>query len=359
MRLSCRFFSLLRMAFLLLLLGIPCSASWGQTPSQQSAQLPTKWNDAVRSLAEKIAAAAAPSHAIALQVKNISALSSTEASAIQAALKIELERRNFHVTSDSASERQVDLTLSEGYADLVWVAEIRQGETEQTVMDSVPKGLGQAGQFNQPAVALQKTFIWEQSVKMLDFVILPSDPSDAPSSLVVLEPDRLAEYRYAEAHWQFDQSIPIPREKPWARDLSGSIDLNARTIHLADVKCSGELGHLETVSCNATSSSDESRSQPPLKLPGSEVGDAIMVGLACGGTEMALATGTGDWTQPDSIQGYEIADGQSTASGIPLETDGPVTSLESAGMQGKARVVIHNLKKGNYDAYIVTATCSH
>ncbi len=76
---------------------------------------------------------------------------------------------------------------------------------------------------------------------------------------------------------------------------------------------------------------------------------------------MILASGTGDWTQPDSIQGYVSSDpqGQAVASGDPVAFDGPVVSLQPAGKEGSARAVARNLKTGNYEAYIVTATCSY
>jgi hypothetical protein len=89
-------------------------------------------------------------------------------------------------------------------------------------------------------------------------------------------------------------------------------------------------------------------------------GDAAGVSLQCDGRPVVLATGKEDWTHSDFIQGYEMeANGQgATASGNPTEFGGPVTSLWWTGIEGVARAVVHNLKTGNYEAYIVTATCS-
>ena len=74
-----------------------------------------------------------------------------------------------------------------------------------------------------------------------------------------------------------------------------------------------------------------------------------------------LSTGTGDWTQPDSIQGYLLSSltGDAVPSGAAIEMEGPVVALQRVGRQSAARAVVHNLKTGNYEGYIVTATCGN
>ena len=71
-------------------------AACGQAPGASSAQLeervaspalPAAWNDGVKALAEKIAAAVKPSRAISLEIKNISSLGPVDVEAIRAGLK--------------------------------------------------------------------------------------------------------------------------------------------------------------------------------------------------------------------------------------------------------------------------------
>jgi hypothetical protein len=67
-----------------------------------------------------------------------------------------------------------------------------------------------------------------------------------------------------------------------------------------------------------------------------------------------------DWTQPDSLQAYLVEDFREggEASGSAIEFDGPVLALHGEG-QNTLRAIVRNLKTGNYEGYIVTATCNH
>jgi hypothetical protein len=46
-------------------------------------------------------------------------------------------------------------------------------------------------------------------------------------------------------------------------------------------------------------------------------------------------------------------------SGNTLEFDGPVMALQADPEGSSARAVVRNLKTGEYEAYIVTATCGN
>jgi hypothetical protein len=86
--------------------------------------------------------------------------------------------------------------------------------------------------------------------------------------------------------------------------------------------------------------------------------DTATIGPACNRDLAALATGTTDWTQPDSIQGFVSESGRMKESGVPIEMDGPVLAIYPSESLGSARAVVRSLKTGNYEGYIVTATCS-
>ena len=74
-----------------------------------------------------------------------------------------------------------------------------------------------------------------------------------------------------------------------------------------------------------------------------------------------LVTGNGDWTQPDSIQGIELANPQAApvASSDPMGMDGPVISFWAPPNENDARAIVYNLKTNHYEGYVVTATCTH
>jgi hypothetical protein len=91
-------------------------------------------------------------------------------------------------------------------------------------------------------------------------------------------------------------------------------------------------------------------------VPGSETGEAVLLKADCGDAQTALASGNGDWSQPDTLRGYLLRKKSATASGAALDFDGPVLAL-TAGADGEARAVVLNLKTGNYEGYSVSATC--
>ena len=72
-----------------------------------------------------------------------------------------------------------------------------------------------------------------------------------------------------------------------------------------------------------------------------------------------LVTGAGDWTGPDRIQLYQIADKQANAVGEPLQFPGPILSLWPSADFQSARVVVHDLQTGMYEASIVSIGCGN
>jgi len=86
--------------------------------------------------------------------------------------------------------------------------------------------------------------------------------------------------------------------------------------------------------------------------------DIAMIKTACNREWQVLVTGTGDRTQPDHIQIYEIKDRRAMPVGQPLEFPGPILALWPSTDMRSARVVSRNLQTGMYEASIVSVTCS-
>ena len=90
----------------------------------------------------------------------------------------------------------------------------------------------------------------------------------------------------------------------------------------------------------------------------SGLGDEVAtINTGCNDEWQVLVTGTGDWTQADLIQIYEIHDSQAIAVGRPLDFPGPILALWSANDLKSARVVSLNLQTGMYEGSIITVTC--
>lgn len=333
-------------------------AQSAQTPPTAQAQLPAKWDEAVRALAEKIASAAGSSRTISFELKNISSLDSSAASQVRQAIESELAGRGFKPV---ASGLRVRLTLSEGAEGYIWVAECEVADGTKLAIVSAPKEAIGAADQAKASLSLDKRLVWKQSGKFLDFALF-TRPVGSYSTLVILEPERLAYYRSEDSQWQFWKSVPIPLSGPWPRDLRGRIGSSneIETPWLPGVQCSGDLEDPEKIQCGPLRKRllvDRMK----LNVPGHEQDELAGIWTKCGADWVVLASGSGDWTQPDVIQGYFLADLQARAvpSGEPLGLDGPVMDLHTEGRELAARAIVRNLKTGKYEAYIVTATCAH
>jgi hypothetical protein len=328
--------------------------------AQSTPALPAQWNDAVETLAGKISTVAGRSKAVSLVVKNVSSLKSSEAAAIRQRLEDDLIERGFHVEKDSSAETTVTLTLSESAHAYVWVAEWPAGDTRRVELVSAPKIEDLSGHRSGASLTLGNKLIWQQPGKFIDFAVVTTGGPD--SMLIVLEPDRLAYYHSGDLlSWQFSRSVPISHSSAWplwARDARGFIDLRNDSGFLPGIVCRQILDP-EKTRCDFQDQKPVFPGQG-LSLPGREENETALLAERCGDDRVALSTGHGDWTQPDSIQGYLLAGlADARPSGAPIQLEGPVISLIADTDQGSARVVVRNLKTGNYEAYVVTTNCGH
>lgn len=330
------------------------------------AKLPSEWNDAVRGLAEKIAAAAAPAHSLALDAKNNSMLSAADASAVCAALAAELTRRHFTIlpfASPSRADAKVKLSLGNGGDGFVWVAEVRRGtENEaQVIMVSPPVLADRSpGNFESSPGFLQRQ-VWQQPEKFLDFALLPAGHPGA-SHLVILEPDRLAFYAPGESQWQLQRAVHIPHVAPWPRDLVGHIDVPAGTVSLPGVNCEGDFERPETLQCTVAAK-EKGLATPAdaehLEINGRDA-DFVALGKVCDALgSISLVTGAGDWTEPDELRAYDTEG----SGGYPVDIDltlsfaGPILAHFVSDDGKSARIVSRNLQTGMYEASIVSIIC--
>jgi hypothetical protein len=376
--------------------------------AQSVAQIPAEWNKPLDSLADKVAAAAKPAKSFSLNVKNISSLSGTDVAGLREELVADLVARKFRITEKGPSDAQLQLTLSESVGDYVWVAEIRRGDAREVVMVSVRKT--NVGALNGSGVTLtvQRNLLQARDAPFLDFSKV--DLSGARGSLWrILEASELT---------GFGVAAPI-RQLHISRDPRGrlSIDKTGRVeAHVGEIQCISVGASL--IECSSPDSSPAwlfedglaspyvvgrnyfagftsgstgfSQSLPPFfsaatfvfdhgsasiltELDGkarlyessatptatfSGWGDDIApITTTCGSGWHVLVTGTGDWTQADVIQVYELKGHQAVASGPPLKFPGPILALWASGDGKSARVVSRNLQTGEYEASIVSVSC--
>lgn len=410
---SHRVLPLLKAALIILMLW----AAGNPLAAQTSNQLPSNWNDAVHTLAGKIYEALDASRTISIEVDNISSLRVTDAAGIKQELESDLGRRGIRTSSDAAAEVQIKLTLSEGVEGYVWVAEIRKGEALQVAIVSASKSAN-GGTASIPSMSVQRNVLWVQAEKMLDFTVRPFLNGNSTVETALL-PDRIIVYEAGSEESRGPISLSALSNIQPSRDLRGQLMESSDhqlKPYVANSTCTsgGGAGFFcgeqlaggwpfpdgwaakfvagRNYFNGFTDLNDKSKQARFFSAATVSVTDGgfsrILTGLdgkarwyvdsrnpsaifegwgddiatirpGCDHGWQVLVTGTGDWTQSDQIQLYEISGQQAVAIGQPLEFPGPILSLWPSADNKSARVVSRNMKTGMYEASIVSVTCGN
>ncbi|MHB8485045.1 MAG: hypothetical protein ACYDCM_04825 [Candidatus Acidiferrales bacterium] len=379
---------------------------------------------AARELARKIAASVGAAIqgklTIAPNFVNLSSLPSFEFQKACGALHEEIEQQTkaFHAaSSQEIPPASVSVTLAENLRDFLWIAQLTQGQSQQTFFVSVPREMVARENQPNPSVTLQKQFLLSQHEPILDADFLAVSPGSAPS-LLVLQPGRVALFAQQNGAWQLQSEASIAHAASWPRDVRGRLQQGA----------DGEEAVLLGVICNITVSSALSASCKPgnagwlfsagflraftllpmaaangntftfpalgsqdfyslaviappassgaavpliattpngraLLFEGSSTPVAFFSGW---GSDVAalysttraplplLATHAGDWTVPDSIQAFDIIDREPVAISGEINFAGPITALWSED-ENTVLAVSRNIKTGMYEAYFIRA----
>jgi hypothetical protein len=390
--------------------------TWAQSSPQPAAQLPPVWNDAVARLASKIGSIAGSPGTISLTVKNSSSLTDADVAAISQALRVELKRLRFSVVPESSAQTHALVTLSEGTEGYVWVAQVQNTDAERLAMVTVTKANDIT---SGPLPVIARNLVWEQPDPFLDFE-WHEFAGGVTSTTTVLEFGNVRHYLFARTTSSTPlrdllqpgsalkatgdprgEFIDTPTNKGGAM-VSGALCVSSTSWVCGDpsggvwplwygiggrfaagrnyftgldfgegvskVKqipfYSVSFMHFEdggefwiTTELDGKARLYEGLNTPTAIFSG--WGDDIAtIKTACNREWQVLVTGTGDRTQPDHIQIYEIKDRRATPVGQPLEFPGPILALWPSNDMRSARVVSRNLQTGMYEASIVSVTCS-
>jgi len=373
-----------------------------------------QWDAPARELAEKIVAHAQSRSSLSLTVKNMSSLPPSRVTEVQRAIESELRRRGIGLVERERAIDQARVTFSETASDYLWVAEVGHDDSWEVVMVRVPV---LAPSERAPAtLTLRRVTLWSQPAPMLDVV------STADGGLLVLGRDSVALYRVQDRKWQLAGAAPLTHQWPWPRDLRGRLVIETGgsfRAYLPSVQCAGSIQPQLGLACQA---SDDPWPLSPdvnaffsgrrnfftgaVKLArGSQAGDlgafysaamfpqgergfwivaftdgsaklinaqgqvvtafngwgSDVAGIAsdCGSGWQVLTARATDGTLPDALTAYEIVNRDAVEAAPPLEFAGPVTALWSASDGRSATAISHNLTTGDYEAFSVSAVCSH
>lgn len=333
----------------------------------------------------------------------------------------ELRTRGLRTVADTSFDVKVRITLSQDLVERMWLAEYEIEGTRTVLMTPFQRTSLDVQPWMNGA-HLDRELIFSDNSPFLDFIECQKLTKETCGVQLVLFPAELKVMVMMGwetfPNVSFGHDKPLSRD---ARGRIKRLDSGFES-HIEDVICSGDtyLADAKCVpsknpwsfwgpgleSANATLASGqnwftwvggtlpnnaEDKKEPFFSLAGLEVNgepgwissgtdgkvriftnkSAEIAGTASGwGSELAvvktecgngwqiLATRPSDYTKTDAVIVYEWTGSEFRALTDPLEMDGTIVSMWSADGDGPARAVVHNLKTGNYEAYLLKVGCS-
>lgn len=333
LRLSSRFPCLL-FCFLLICV-IPAIASPADT---------TSLDDAVRQLAERIAAIPnlhGPLHVIFLPD---SSFSQDTAKQWQAAFRNEMAARNLTLTDDSSAPL-LRVGVSETPTQLVLSASARVADKDEVRFLTFPRASFQAASLPVVPIRIERQLVYSTSDRILDASSLPNGAETGMALLLV----RGAEFSILrlDSSGQLAQTIPLAtvNHAP-SRDPRAELTLRpgGGSVLLADKSCDFTWVSTAPPTCLLTKSAWRT---PPVLTPSCDAGGWKL-----------LADG-GDWSTPDILQVVPDASLRQGSAALLSDFPGPILSVSGDQNPASALVVTKNLQTGNYEVYKITLACAN
>jgi hypothetical protein len=314
------------------------------------AQQKNSWDSAIDSFAAKITAFVGAHSSVRLIVKNLSSLDAGRVGDFTSALEAQLQQRGLKIENGGAAGESIDVTIAENLRQLIFAAAIQHGDSRDIALEAVDRAKAEAKSEVSARVRLQREVIWSQREPVLDFLVIPAASADGVRRLFVLEQRRLVVYRAVAEGWQVAESHPlldyrVPRDARGFFAPPRGDSTEPFRVYVAGERCDVSMGGAIALTCGYDAS-------PMVNMQR----DFAAIGGACGG-KRGLASGRGDWTEPDTLSVVE-GDGPYQKTGDEeMAFPGPILALRAGEAENTARVVWRDLRTGEYEAGIVTASC--
>ena len=315
--------------------------------------------DSARELALKVAATLPPQGVVAVEVQNVSTLTPKEVDRISQTFSGALRDSGFNLDHDAAIH--VSVVLSENVKGFLWSAEISRGEASRVILIVVPSDLQNRPTASSMPIVVRGEKFWEGPQRILDAAEIMSAKEGA--TLLLLEPDGLVVHNKDKPGFK----IEIPEAQAATRMPSGSVQGESAcrllefslcvVVTLNSHVCTVALETRKVGECHSEdtpSAHDFLQLRPTAQTFPRGRGEFTEKFGLCG-AQVRFATGTGDYTQLDSVQAIE----EQRSSLVPLSDElsfpGPVMALHVTDRVPTA--IVRNLQTGNYEAYRISATC--
>jgi hypothetical protein len=343
-----------------------------------------------RELARRVAGSFPEGTRVGVEVRNRSALSATDVAAVRAAIVDELSARGLRIASASADPADatagVTVTLSENAEGYLWVAEIRQSDLSSVMLAAVPRpSAAPTAEFS--GITLRSALMWSGPEHVLAAAAFPSalPPAASPapfvssSSSTIGAPELLLLVTDGVSASVIDAQhtfrIVLPPSGDAVRDAQGTLVWNAGAL------IASAYGQTCTLSVPLVAPQPQCRadegSHPAPSTSASQIGSQrAELTAACGDARgELLATGTGDYTQTDSIRAYKMRSGAASPVSPAIEFPGPVVSLQATSSLQMATpssptivaspaqpgpsafAVVRNLAAGDDEVYEISLVC--
>lgn len=390
--------------FRAILLSILSAAGVAQQAEQP---LPVAANELVQQILSR---SASPS-SVAISFQNVSTLPADSQETVQNAVLNAFRGANVRLVKPEQAQAEVQIAFSEDWQGLVWIATVKQGTSTQAVIKKIARRQAITSA-RAPSLTLRKIPVWQQDTQILDFF-------QDNQNLLILEPGQLSIYANDSGQWRPRQTLGIPHQNPWPRDLRGRLEVHGGHIDafLPGTRCSGSLsppalecresddpwpvdaglvaffsprrnfftGLLAGQSAGAslvpffsgaswqngdqrmwlfTGTDGRARLfQNDLTAPAamySGWGSSVAaVHSTCGSNWQLVTSTVADTIRPDSVQAVEIAGREALPVSAPVDLPGAVETLWTAGNYNQVvNGVMQSQVTGKYEAFTITVICN-
>ncbi len=177
--------------------------------------------ESARELARKIAGTLPAQEKVFLEIRNTSSLTPIQVEQVEKALEGELQSYVVLAASEGEASARVAVTLSENVKDLVWAAEVHQGDASRVVLLTAPQPSRNQSVSGATPVVLHAQKFWEGPEHLLDASLFSDD--NGQNLIALLFPDRVLIQKVG-GEIVFGAEIPT--------NVTQQADLRPRTIRI-------------------------------------------------------------------------------------------------------------------------------
>jgi hypothetical protein len=301
-------------------------------------------DDAIRQLADRIAAIPNLKGPIRLEAHDDAAFDETEGQGWKTTLRRELDHRKLSITEESAAPLLV-VGATETPTQIVLAANLLFADHQELRVVALKRSALRAESLPVSPIRIEKQLLFESPEQILDASSAAKSATD--ELIVLIDRDSELTVLRLDPGGAMKQTLPlsaagarVSRDPRAELITTGTDDL----LQLPGKLC--EFNWTATADIKCRASKTTWRVLPVLTSP-------------CDSTAWKLEADSNDWTAGGVLQ--VVPEGASRQGSVALLSDfpGPILSINSAPNPHSAFVVVRNLRTGNYEVHKITLACGN